>query len=145
MLLRPRWRVGLTVNKLVALIICKPSPCSEGLGLQKNSPNDAHPAAFVAWPVGLRFNEVRRLSPAGASLVGCRPPTSPIPEPAQPAEPPEISEQVHQFCGACHAYPPPEVFPRKRWDFEVRRGFRFFKEAHLDIPAPRAEDVIRYY
>jgi len=35
----------------------------------------------------------------------------------------DVSGQVHQFCGACHAYPPAETFPRWAWKEEVERGY----------------------
>src|SRR5205823_1149791 len=66
--------------------------------------------------------------------------------PAGPAEPAEdITEQVHQFCGACHAYPPADTFPRSAWEDEVRRGYRFFEYSNLRMRAPPMEQVIRYY
>jgi hypothetical protein len=62
-----------------------------------------------------------------------------------PAEVADVSNQVHQFCGACHAYPPPDVFSREHWEAEVRRGFEFFRQSSLSIPEPPADAVIRYY
>jgi hypothetical protein len=53
--------------------------------------------------------------------------------------------QVHQFCGMCHAYPPPETFPRGDWPQEVRKGYDFFREAGYRLPAPDMEAVIAYY
>ena len=34
------------------------------------------------------------------------------------------SEAVHEFCGACHAYPPPETFPRSAWRGRPARSAR---------------------
>jgi hypothetical protein len=70
------------------------------------------------------------------------PPVAP-PEVAEPAE--DITEQVHQFCGACHAYPPADTFPRSAWEDEVRRGYRFFEYSNLRMRPPPLEQVIRYY
>ena len=40
-----------------------------------------------------------------------------------PPEPPEATaEQVRQACTGCHAYPPPESFPRSAWRKEVKQG-----------------------
>ena len=36
--------------------------------------------------------------------------TPPGPD-VQYVEPSDIAERVHEFCGKCHAYPPPESFP----------------------------------
>src|SRR5262245_17864785 len=51
-------------------------------------------------------------------------------EPTPPRPPPPASaEEVREFCGACHAYPPPETLPREAWRKEVLQGFRFAGEA----------------
>lgn len=74
-----------------------------------------------------------------------RPDSGPPPS-GPPATPADIAEQVHQFCGAaCHAYPPPETFPRQHWRAEVNRGFRFFEQSGLSLKAPPIESVVRYY
>jgi len=50
------------------------------------------------------------------------------------------------FCGgACHAYPPPDSFPRKHWQAEVERGFRFFDHSGMSLNPPRLSHVVRYY
>ncbi|MFL5244862.1 MAG: FG-GAP-like repeat-containing protein [Gemmataceae bacterium] len=65
---------------------------------------------------------------------------------ALPAEPIQASsEEVHRFCGACHAYPPPETFPRSAWKKEVRQGYDFFQYSTLSIRPPALESVVRYY
>jgi hypothetical protein len=56
-----------------------------------------------------------------------------------------IEEQVHQFCGACHAYPPAESFPRSAWKEEVERGYFFFGKASMRLTPPPIDEVIRYY
>jgi hypothetical protein len=66
-----------------------------------------------------------------------------------PPRPPEITtasaETVHTFCGACHAYPPAETFPRRYWPAEVKRGYRFFERSGMSLRPPPIEGVIRYY
>jgi hypothetical protein len=57
----------------------------------------------------------------------------------------DLPEQVHQFCGACHAYPPPDTFPRSAWKEEVERGYHFFQKANLRLTPPAIDEVIRYY
>src|SRR6266849_4562892 len=55
--------------------------------------------------------------------------------PPAPAE--ATAEQVHEFCGACHAYPPPETFPRFAWRREVKQGYDFFaKSSRLGMEFP---------
>ncbi len=56
-------------------------------------------------------------------------------------------EQVHSLCGACHAYPPPETFPRSAWRKEVEQGYDFLNSATPALPGPHPslESVVRYY
>jgi hypothetical protein len=71
--------------------------------------------------------------------------SAPEPERATPL-PDDIEAQVHSFCGAaCHAYPPPDSFPRHHWRAEVERGYRFFDKSGLALTPPRLAHVIRYY
>src|SRR6476620_5568371 len=61
-------------------------------------------------------------------------------------QPDEASaEQVRAFCGSCHAYPPPDTFPRAAWREEVRKAFDIFRDANLRQEAPDLEAVVRYY
>jgi cytochrome c5 len=77
----------------------------------------------------------------------------PAPDPAPPAAPPPRPEPaeattaaVHQLCGACHAYPPPDTFPRAAWRKEVKQGYDFFQqEAAYRFDYPPLEAVVRYY
>jgi hypothetical protein len=65
------------------------------------------------------------------------------------AEPPtatgDVTAQVHDFCGACHAYPPADTFPRSAWKGEVEQGYVFFAASNRALAAPPIADVIRYY
>lgn len=64
--------------------------------------------------------------------------------PPIPAE--ATSEQVHQMCGtSCHAYPPPDSFPKFAWRKEVKQGFDFFRDSKLQIDYPSLESVVQYY
>src|SRR5216684_3242866 len=74
-------------------------------------------------------------------------PTSPVDEATEAS-----SAQVHQFCGACHAYPPPETFPRSDWRFEVMQGYGFYEHSNYDNPrlrgmgaVPPPASVIEYF
>jgi hypothetical protein len=64
-----------------------------------------------------------------------------------PAAVGDITHSVHQFCGACHAYPPPDSFPRSAWKKEVEQGYLFFAhpEPMLAIEAPPIDQVVQYY
>lgn len=68
-------------------------------------------------------------------------------ETSRPAESPEAtSEDVHRLCGACHAYPPPDTFPRLAWRKEVKQGYDFFhQDLKYRFDYPPLESVVRYY
>jgi FG-GAP-like repeat len=71
---------------------------------------------------------------------------SEAPPPARlPPSTGDVTAQVHTFCGACHAYPPPDSFPRSAWKQEVERGYQFFGQAGMALQPPPLDDVIRYY
>jgi hypothetical protein len=74
--------------------------------------------------------------------------------PAPPAEgvAEATAEEVHQFCGSCHAYPPPDSFPRSVWRKEVEQGYNFFAvpsrsntELKRRLKAPPIDSVVAYY
>jgi hypothetical protein len=67
----------------------------------------------------------------------------PPPRPIVPTA--NLAERVHEFCGACHSYPPPETFPRKYWKDEVERGYRFFGRSGMALVAPPITEVVKYY
>lgn len=86
------------------------------------------PLAAVFWYI---------LSNRGAGVV----PPSVTPQEQQG----DINAQTHQFCGACHAYPPADSFPREAWKGEVEQGYMFFAQSKLALQAPPIEAVVSYY
>ncbi len=71
-------------------------------------------------------------------------PTGPIAPPAAPSEASAV--QVRQFCGkACHAFPPPETFPRSAWRREIKQAYDFFRDSGLQMDFPSQESVALYY
>jgi len=92
-----------------------------------------------------------------AAVAGCSrvQPTTPAPPPEPvPAErvAEATSEQVHQLCGSCHAYPPPDSFPRSAWREQVEQGYKFYALPTRNAPgrlgqrkAPPMERVVAYY
>ncbi len=68
-----------------------------------------------------------------------------------PVAPPEdepvadLDTQVHQMCSACHAFPPPDSFPRSAWQHEVEQGYRFFSEGGLPLRVPPMDQAVRYF
>ncbi len=58
----------------------------------------------------------------------------------------EVTQQVTVFCGACHAVPLPDSFPKQAWFDEVRRGFNFYYESgRTDLIPPRQASVVTWY
>src|SRR5262249_43391219 len=55
------------------------------------------------------------------------------------------AEQVHQLCATCHAYPPPDTFPRRAWRQELKQAYNFFHDSALRFDYPGLESVARYY
>jgi hypothetical protein len=74
-----------------------------------------------------------------------RPEPGPPTVSAFPESPEATTEEVHQFCGACHAYPPPDTFPRDSWRKEVRQAYDFLRDSALSLEYPPLEGVVRYY
>jgi hypothetical protein len=82
----------------------------------------------------------------GAGLFASRFFRKPVPPSSQSlGDPEDIVEQVHVFCGACHAYPPADAFPRQHWRREIKRGFDFYNESALSLRVPPFDSVVRYY
>ncbi len=58
----------------------------------------------------------------------------------------DIAREVKAFCGACHAVPVPDSFPKDAWYDEVKRGFNFYYDSgRKDLTAPRQASVVSWY
>ena len=57
----------------------------------------------------------------------------------------DVSAGIHDFCAACHAFPPPDSFPRSSWKKEVEQGYMFFAQSTLSLQAPPIDGVVKYY
>jgi hypothetical protein len=57
----------------------------------------------------------------------------------------DVEQQVRDFCGHCHAYPPPSSFPRWAWKREVEQGYHFFAESGLSLKPPSQAAAIKYF
>jgi cytochrome c5 len=79
----------------------------------------------------------------GFAVFALKPAADP---PVRPEPPEATAEAVHRLCGACHAYPPPDTFPRSAWRHEVKQGYDLFhKDASRRFDYPPLEAVVRYY
>jgi hypothetical protein len=64
----------------------------------------------------------------------------------RPVPPEATAEEVRRLCASCHAYPPPDTFPRSAWRQEVKQGYDFFhKDLSYRFAYPPLEAVVRYY
>jgi hypothetical protein len=77
------------------------------------------------------------------ALISTSQPVPDLPLPPLPSE--ASSEQVHQMCGNCHAYPPADSFPKSYWRQEVKQGYDFFRDSSLQMDYPSIESVVQYY
>ena len=77
---------------------------------------------------------------AAAGCGGASPATSPGPQPAIASR-----DRVVDFCAACHAFPPPDSFPKASWDGEVRRGFDFYRKSDMKLSPPSIASVVAFY
>ena len=58
----------------------------------------------------------------------------------------DLEPQIRRFCGDCHAFPPPESFPRNNWAEEVNKGFSFFYDSSRpDKDVPPLQATIDYF
>jgi hypothetical protein len=62
-----------------------------------------------------------------------------------PAAPEASADQVQHFCGACHAVPPPDSFPRSAWRKQVRQAYDFFRDSSVHLDHPPIESVAAWY
>ncbi len=98
-----------------------------------------------------RVNPATVVLLGGISLVpGCqRPAAAPLPPvgavKAVPDSKGSLEERIVAFCGDCHAYPAPDLFPRRSWEAEVRRGFEFYRASDRRLDPPPEREVIAYY
>src|SRR5262249_11250619 len=55
--------------------------------------------------------------------------------------------QVQYFCGQCHAYPPPDAFPRAAWKEEIDQAYEFFADSPLSrsMKPPPVDHVLHHY
>jgi hypothetical protein len=57
-----------------------------------------------------------------------------------------VEQQVKVFCGACHAVPLPDSFPKDAWYHEVKRGFDFYyASGRKDLTPPPQALVVGWY
>lgn len=89
---------------------------------------------------------------AGVGLAsGCSRPTRSSAPPSPPvaagvqAKEQAPEERIVAFCGACHPYPTADLFPKRSWEAEVRRGFDFYRKSDRRLDPPSIEEVIAHY
>jgi hypothetical protein len=93
------------------------------------------------WVVGVLALVIFAALVAAPALLFVNWSDPPVPEDKDP----ELTRQVHQLCAACHAYPPPDSFPRSAWAKEVLQGYQFAEEFRPDLHRPARERVVDYF
>src|SRR5579884_3215307 len=77
--------------------------------------------------------------------AGCGPGAGPPPSAAPAPTPADLDRQVKGSCAMCHAFPPPDTFPRSAWKEEVEQAYRFAAAANLPTILPPIDSVVKYY
>jgi hypothetical protein len=82
---------------------------------------------------------------AGVAVVFWPRQPTPSAAPGHPPIAPEVVAEIRQFCATCHAYPPPDTFPRVAWGHEIKRAYGFAERAELPREPPPIDTVVRYF
>src|SRR5690242_15627817 len=82
---------------------------------------------------------------AVAAAAGCPRGGDPPPPAAAPPPPADFDKQVSLFCTHCHAFPPPDTFPRSAWKEEVEQAYRFAAAANTRVVPPPIDSVVSYF
>lgn len=109
-------------------------------------PDDRFPSsrrAQRAWPIFAGGAAIATVAYAVFLFGAAAPPGGPT---ATSEAREATAEEVHRLCAACHAYPPPDTFPRSAWRKEVKQGYDFFHDdPSYRFDYPPLEAVVRYY
>jgi hypothetical protein len=128
---------------------------------QTEQPNEfSVPAGVNAWFQywfrqvafsGIILSSLLALNSCSRPAARSTPPATMAAGPSDSEEAEVAPEQVQRFCTACHAFPPPESFPRHAWRDEVMQAYFFYERSNYDNPelrklvAPPAGKVIKYF
>ena len=81
---------------------------------------------------------------AAALAAGCRQKIAPaLGSPA--CAPFDLDEQVRLGCVHCHAFPPPDTFPRWAWKEEVEQAYRFAAVSNMSRVLPPIDSVVTWF
>src|SRR5437879_5004 len=99
-------------------------------------------AAAILLPLSSCHRPAAQSTPSAATTLGS----------SEPEEAEAAPEQVQHFCTACHAFPPPDSFPRYTWRGQVMQAYFFYERSNYDSPelrslgaVPPAGKVIKYF
>jgi hypothetical protein len=95
----------------------------------------------VARQASLRWLLAVTLLPAGCG----RQEPAILPSTSSTTAAPQLATDIHKFCSVCHAFPPPDTFPRSAWNYEVEQAYRFFNLANMPLNPPPFPEVVRYF
>jgi hypothetical protein len=95
---------------------------------------------------GLGFVGVLALTTTAVAYFYYGRPVSSQPRPASaPAQTAVSALQIQDYCSKCHAYPPPDSFPRAEWKAEVEKAYKIIWQSNLDAKPVPMEDVVKHY
>jgi hypothetical protein len=58
----------------------------------------------------------------------------------------EVQDQIHDFCGACHIVPTPDLLPAPSWPDEIRNAYRRYEESgRTDLTLPDQAEMTDYF
>jgi hypothetical protein len=105
---------------------------------------NARPARIALWLVAVVLGGLLAAG-AGAAFYFYKPVHDSVPVPAASVQDKDMDGPVHEFCGHCHAFPPPETFPRSAWKHEVEQGYGFFELYAPPLHPPPLHEVVKYF
>jgi hypothetical protein len=53
--------------------------------------------------------------------------------------------QIEEYCSKCHAYPPPDSFPRSAWKEEIEKAYKIIAMSNVSGKPPALDQVLKYY
>src|SRR5690242_14561170 len=77
--------------------------------------------------------------------AGCSGNSNDPPSAAPPPPPADLERQIQLVCTHCHAFSPPDTFPRSAWKEEVEQAYRFAAAANMPMVMPPINSVISYF
>ena len=83
---------------------------------------------------------------AAVGVPGCQQRPAPTRRDRPAVSGPELDQRIHEVCSRCHAYPPPETFPRADWKYEVEQAYGFIQLYNPPgLSPPPIDAVVKHF